>query len=214
MFVKLWMQRDVLTITLDQTLAEAEELMEKHRIRRIPVMREGALAGIISREDVRKGIPAGCDENTRKIAAGSKIEAYMTENPITAGPMDPMEDVALTMCRNKIGGIPVVEDGQVIGIITESDIFRAFAEILGAGRGGARVELKIDQGSRELLQIVKLCRQFNVEITAISVYQDFTPEHQLLTLRLDGEDVEELIDAIWRSGCQVNRVLHCDAGEN
>jgi acetoin utilization protein AcuB len=208
------MRNDVLTISLDQTLAEAEELMEKHRIRRLPVMREEALVGIISREDVRKGIPASGDENTRKIAAGSKVEAYMTENPITVRPMDPLEDIALIMCRNKIGGIPVVEDGRVIGIITESDIFRAFAEILGAGRGGARVELKIDQGIRELLQIVKLCRQFNVEITAISVYQDFTPEHQLLTMRFDGEDVEELIDALWQSGCRVNRVLRCDAGEN
>jgi len=215
MFVKLWMQKEVIAISFDQTLAEAEELMRRHRIRRLLVMRDKTtLAGIISKEDVRKGIPEGCDENTRKIAAERKVEAYMTPNPITADPMDPLEDIALTMRRNKIGGVPVVEDGRVAGIITESDIFRAFAEILGAGRNGARVELKIDQGSRELLQVVKLCKQFDVRVTAISIYQDFSPEHQLLTIRFDGDELNELIDALWQSGCQVNRIIRRDPGEN
>jgi acetoin utilization protein AcuB len=172
------------------------------------------LAGIISKEDIRKGIPSSCDENTRRIAAESKVEAYMTQSPITADPMDPLEDVALTMRRNKIGGVPVVEDGRVVGIITESDIFRALAEILGAGRNGARVELKIDQGSKDLLQVVKLCKQFDIRVTAMSLYQDFSPEHQLLTIRFDGDELNELIDALWQSGCQVNRVMRSDPEEN
>jgi len=215
MFVKLWMQKDVIAISLDQTLAEAEELMLRHGIRRLLVMREETtLAGIISKEDICKGIPSSSDENTRKIAAESKVEAYMTQSPITADPMDPLEDVALTMRRNKIGGVPVVEDGRVVGIITESDIFRALAEILGAGRNGARVELKIDQGSKDLLQVVKLCKQFDIRVTAMSLYQDFSPEHQLLTIRFDGDELNELIDALWQSGCQVNRVMRSDPEEN
>jgi len=215
MFVKLWMKKDVVTVAHDQTLAEAEELMRRHGIRRLIVLgEEDTLVGIISREDVRKGIPASCDENTRKIAAASKVEAYMTQNPLTADPMDPLEDIALTMRRNKIGGMPVVEDGRVAGIITESDIFQAFAEVLGAGRSGARVELKIGQGGKDLLQIVKLCKQFAVRVTAISIYQDFSPEHQLLTIRFDGEELNDLIDALWQSGCQVNRVIRSDPGEN
>lgn len=215
MFVKLWMKKDVIAISLDQTLAEAKELMLRHRIRRLLVMREETtLAGIISKEDICKGIPSSSDENTRKIAAESKVEAYMTQSPITADPMDPLEDVALTMRRNKIGGMPVVEDGRVVGIITESDIFQAFAEILGAGRNGARVELKIDQGSKDLLQVVKLCKQFDIRVTAMSLYQDFSPEHQLLTIRFDGDELNELIDALWQSGCQVNRVMRSDPEEN
>lgn len=212
MFVKLWMREEVLTISPDQSLAEAEELMATHRIRRLPVLREETLVGIVSQEDIRKGIPASCDEHTRRIAAASRVEPWMTANPITAGPMDPLEDVALTMRRNKIGGLPVVEEGRLVGIITESDIFRVLAEILGAGRGGARVEMKIDQENKDLLQIVRLCRQFEVRMTAISVFRDFSPEFQLLTIRLDGDGVEELIEAFWQSGCRINRVLRSDAG--
>ncbi len=76
------------------------------------------------------------------------------------------------------------------------------------------MELKIDQDIKEILQIVKLCKQFNVRIIAISLYQDFTPEHQLLTIRFEGDELDALIDALWQSGCQVNRVIRCDPTEN
>lgn len=214
MFVKLWMQQEVVTISPDQTLAEADAMMLQHRIRRLLVMQDAELVGIIGKEDIWRGIPASSDENTRKMAAGSKVQAYMTQHPITANPMDPLEDIALEMRRNKIGAMPVLEDGRVIGIITESDIFRALAEILGAGKNGARVELKIEQDIKEILQIVKLCKQFNVRIIAISLYQDFTPEHQLLTIRFEGDELDALIDALWQSGCQVNRIIRCDSEEN
>ena len=95
MFVKLWMKKDVITIAPDQTLAEAEALMQQNRIRRLLVAKGPTLVGIISQRDIQKGIPAGSDESTRLIASQSKVEAYMTHNPITADPMDPLEDIAL-----------------------------------------------------------------------------------------------------------------------
>jgi acetoin utilization protein AcuB len=210
MFVKLWMEKNIITISPDQTLAEAEALMQQHRIRRLLVTHGSTLIGIITKEDIRRGIPASCDENTRLIAAQSKVKAYMTQNPITADPMDPLEDIALTMRRNKIGGIPVLENDTLVGIITESDIFGALTEILGAGRNGARIELKIGPGSKDIFQIVKLCKQFDILITAISIYHDFSPEHQLLTIRLEGEELNALIDALWQSGCQINRIIRFD----
>jgi len=213
MFVKLWMKKDVITIAQDQTLAEAEALMRQNRIRRLLVTKGPTLVGILSREDIRKGIPASCDEGTRMIAAQGKVEAYMTQNPITADPMDPLEDIALMMRRNKIGGIPVLENDTLVGIITESDIFRALTEILGAGKNGARVEMKIGHGPKDLFQVVKLCKQFDIALTAISIYQDFSPEHNLLTVRLDGEDLDGLIDALWQSGCQINRIMRQDEEE-
>ena len=210
MFVKLWMKENIITIAPDQTLAEAEALMKQHRIRRLLVVQGPTLVGIIAREDIRRGVPASCDESTRLIASQSKVEAYMTQNPITADPMDPLEDIALTMRRNKIGGIPVLENNNLVGIITESDIFRALTEILGAGRNGARIELKIGHDSKDIFQVVKLCKQFDILITAISIYHDFSPEHQLLTIRLDGEELNALIDALWQSGCQINRIMRFD----
>jgi len=210
MFVKLWMKTDLITLTPDQTLAEAEALMQQNRIRRLPVVAGPSLVGILTREDIQKAISAGGDESSRLIAAQSKVAAHMTRNPISADPMDPLEDIALSMRRNKIGGIPIIEDKTLVGIITESDIFRALTEILGAGKNGARVEMKIGQSSKELFQVVKLCKQFDVAITAISIYQDFSPEHRLLTLRLDGDELDDLIDSLRQSGCQINRIMRFD----
>ena len=213
MFVKLWMKKELITIAPDQTLAEAEALMQKNRIRRLLVTKGPTLVGILTGEDIQKSIPAGCDESSRMIAAQGKVAAYMTQNPITADPMDPLEDIALTMRRNKIGAIPVLENGALVAIITESDIFRAMTEILGAGKNGARIEMKIGPGSKDLFQVVKLCKQFDVTITAISIYHDFSPEHNLLTVRLDGDDLDDLIDALWQSGCQINRIMRQDEDE-
>lgn len=210
MFVKLWMKKDVISIAPEQTLAEAAEVMQQNRIRRLLVTQGPTLVGIISQHDIQKGIPTNGDESTRMIASQSQVEAYMTHNPITAEPMAPLEDIALSMRKNKIGGIPVLEDGTLVGIITESDIFRALTEILGAGKNGARVELKIGHSTKDLFQIVKLCKQFDIAITAISIFQDFSPEHQLLTVRLDGEELDGLIDALWESGCQINRIMRFD----
>ncbi len=210
MFVKLWMKKEVVTIAPDQTLAEAEALMQEKRIRRLLVTKDQLLVGILAREDIQKGIPASGDENTRRIAAQSKVAAHMTQNPITTDPMAPLEDIALTMRRNKIGGLPVIENNNLVGIITESDIFMALTEILGAGKNGARIEMKIGHGPNELFQVVKLCKQFAITITAISLYQDFSPEHDLLTVRLDGDNLDDLIDAFWQSGCQINRIMRFD----
>lgn len=210
MFVKLWMKKEVVTIAPDQTLAEAEALMQEKRIRRLVVTKDQLLVGILTREDIQKGIPASGDDSTRRIAAQSKVAAHMTQNPITADPMAPLEDIALTMRRNKIGGLPVIENNTLVGIITESDIFMALTEILGAGKNGARIEMKIGHGPNELFQVVKLCKQFAITITAISLYQDFSPEHDLLTVRLDGENLNDLIEAFWQSGCQINRIMRFD----
>lgn len=214
MFVKLWMKEEIITVSPDQTLAEADALMRQHRIRRLLVTRGKDLAGIITREDIQRGIPSSCDENTRMIAGQNKIEVYMTSNPITADPMDPLEDIAATMLRNKIGGVPVVDGSNLVGIITESDIFRALIEILGAGCNGVRVELKTGKNIKDLLQVIKLCKQFDINVSAISLYQNFSAEYQLLTLRLIGEDLDGVLDALRESGCQINGILRCQDGND
>lgn len=212
MFVKLWMKTNVITVNPEQTLAEALALMQQNRFRRLIVTKDQIVVGIISQEDILKGIPTSGDTNTKLIAAQSKVEAYMTHNPITADPMAPLEDIAMTMRRNKIGGIPILADGILVGIITESDIFHALATILGAGKKGARIELKTRHNPEDICKIVKLCKQFNIAIIAISSYHDFSADDQLLTIRLDGDEMDALIDALWQSGCQINRILRFEEG--
>ena len=127
--VKDWMTREVVTIEPDTTLPEAHRLMSERKIRRLPVMEHGRLVGIVTRGDVREAEPS--DATTLSIwelnylLAQLKVEKIMTRNPVTISKEATIGEAAQMMLDKKISGLPVVDSqGKIIGIITESDIFR------------------------------------------------------------------------------------------
>lgn len=212
MFVKLWMHEKIITIRPDSTIAEAAKLMAEHKIRRLPVIdAEDRLLGILSKEDIHNALPsiidANFDENARALAHQAKVEAFMTKNPITAEPMQPLEKVAATMRKNKIGGIPVVAEQKLVGIITESDIFQAFIEILGGNEEGVRIELSIDNKTRSIYRTVDIFKKHDMHLLTMTVCNDCSSENRLLTFRFRGEDVDPLIDDLWSSGCKINSII-------
>ena len=127
--VKDWMTRDVLTITPDTTLPEAHRLMVQNQVRRLPVIQDGRLVGIVTRGDVRGAEPSGATTlsiwELNYLISNLKIEQIMTPDPLTISQNATIGEAARLMMDNKISGLPVVDDeGKVVGIITESDIFR------------------------------------------------------------------------------------------
>ncbi|MDX1520939.1 MAG: CBS domain-containing protein [Anaerolineae bacterium] len=127
--VKNWMTRDVVTITPDTSLPETHRLMTDYHIRRIPVVHDGTLVGIVTLGDVREAEPSDATSlsiwEMNYLLSKLKIESVMTKNPITISPYATISEAAWTMLEYKVSGLPVVnEDRKVIGIITESDIFR------------------------------------------------------------------------------------------
>lgn len=149
MFTKLWMHQDAVTIDRETSLGQAKEIIDQHHFRHLPVVDGDKLVGIITQTDIDKALPSAVDSTVstqdRIIATHTKISSFMTESPVTAHPMDPLESVALLMRRFKIGAVPVVEDEKLVGIITETDIFQAFTEFLGAEDQGVRIELQISK---------------------------------------------------------------------
>ncbi len=212
MFVKLWMREEVITVPPDSTIAEAEKLMVQHKIRRLPVIgTEGHLFGILSKEDIQNALPsiidANFDESARALANQAKVEAFMTKSPITAEPMEPLEKVAAIMRKNKVGGIPIVAEEKLVGIITESDIFQAFIEILGGNEEGVRIELSIGSEARSIYRTVDIFKKHDMHLLTLTVCNDFSSKNRLLTLRFRGEDVDPLIDDLWSSGCKINSII-------
>lgn len=213
MFVKMWMCDTPVTIQQDATIAEATALMAHHRIRRLPVVNgDDQLVGIVSTGNIINATPspidASFDDSARALANQTKVAVFMTPNPITVGPLDPLEKVASSMRKNKIGGVPVVEQGTLIGIITESDIFQAFIEVLGSDEQGVRIELNIDRGSDALYDVLDICRDHHMFIRAVTVCNNFSEERQLLTIRVQGDNLEEMIDDLWKSDCKINSILN------
>jgi len=130
--VRDWMTPNPITASRETTLPEAYKLMTEHQIRRLPIMDDGRLVGIVTRGDVRG---AQASEATslsvwelNYLLSKLVLSELMTEKVISVAPDTTIREAAQTMLDNKIAGLPVLEQGELVGIITESDIFRMLVE--------------------------------------------------------------------------------------
>ncbi len=133
--VRDWMSPDPMTVDPTTTLPTAYQLMKLNGIRRLPVVdSEGRLLGIVTLGDIREAKPKEGASlsmwDLHILAAEMEVGGFMTVHPFTVNPDTPVREAAAIMLEHKIGGLPVVDSGRLVGIITESDIFRLLAEAL------------------------------------------------------------------------------------
>jgi CBS domain-containing protein len=125
------MTRDPITITSDTPVPEAHELMTKNAIRHLPVVDDGKLVGIVTLGDLRGAEPSDAapldDFELAYLLERTSVKRYMTPDPITITPTTTIARAAQIMLTRKIGGLPVVESGKLVGIITDSDVFQLLA---------------------------------------------------------------------------------------
>ncbi|WP_322823267.1 CBS domain-containing protein [Chloroflexus sp.] len=136
-----WMTENPVTVTPDFSVLAAYERMRTRGIRRMPVVdKDGTLVGIITRSDIEKAMSHPRSEEERRIArfslAGQTVAEYMTANPITVAADASIGEAAAMMIRARVSGLPVMDNGRLIGIITESDIFRLVASTWAAEENG------------------------------------------------------------------------------
>jgi acetoin utilization protein AcuB len=134
MKVKEWMTPEPKTVNEDDPVKAAVNLVVENRIRHLPVVRGDALVGIISDRDLKRAMPS--------IVAGATAEEYqtfmeetpvaqaMTANPIACAPNTDLVDLVREFCQKKVGAIPVVDDGRLVGIVTQTDMMEAFLTVL------------------------------------------------------------------------------------
>ena len=126
--VRHWMTAPALVVTQETSLLEAYNYMTEHDIRRVPVVdRRHALVGILTLSDVQRTVPLffqGSDLSTDLLLNDQRVNQVMTTDPLTISPDATVQDAAELMLEYQVSGLPVIEDGRVVGIITESDIFR------------------------------------------------------------------------------------------
>lgn len=127
-FVRNWMTPNPITITLQTTLPEANRLMNEHYVRRLPVIHKGKLVGIVTRGDIREAQASTATTlsvyELNYLLDEIPAKDFMAYEPITISPDASIAEAARRMMQHKIGGLPVVECGELVGIITETDICR------------------------------------------------------------------------------------------
>ncbi|MGQ9475847.1 MAG: CBS domain-containing protein [Actinomycetota bacterium] len=137
MLVKERMSAKPVTLSPDDTLRKARDLIKEHGLRRFPVVEGGKLVGIVTDRDVRQADMSSAVVQERRyveyILDRIQVRGIMTPDPITVNPDTPLEEAARLILENKIGGLPVVEGGELVGIITETDLIRTLVEMLESG---------------------------------------------------------------------------------
>src|SRR5512139_3125988 len=153
------MSRPVITISPEMPIVDALELMKRDRIRRTPVVKDGKLLGIVSNEDLLNASPSPATSlsvwEINYLLSKIEVKDVMTKKVLTVTEDTPLEEAARIMADNKIGGLPVLRDGHVVGIITETDLFKIFLELMGAREPGVRVTAIIPEVRGQLAKLTQ-----------------------------------------------------------
>jgi len=173
MLVANWMSKDVVTITPERSMMKASKLMKDKGISRVPVVDDnGKILGIISDRDIKDASPSKATtldmHELYYLLSEIKIDAIMTKKVATIRADETVEKAAVLMLEGNFGGLPVVDDnGMVVGIITDTDIFKVLVEISGVYEGGSQVCLQISTEAGSLAPILDYLKDQGARIMSI-----------------------------------------------
>jgi acetoin utilization protein AcuB len=211
MLVREYMTRKVVSVHPETGLNEARRLMRKHNIRRLPVVVESRLVGIVTDRDLREASPSPATSlsvhELNYLLEKLEVGAIMNKRVITVNPSAPLEEAAQLMRDHKIGGLPVVEEGNVVGMVTEVDILGVLLHALGWGELGTRMEIEVEDRPGALAEIASIIKDHGINI--ISVLTAPHPElgKRQLVIRLNTSSPDPLVTAMAQAGVNVLSIM-------
>lgn len=201
-------------ITQDVSVDKALRLMHGENIRRLPVVnKEGKLVGIVSELDLLKVSPSPATTlsiyEIPYLLSKIKMQDVMTKNVLTVTENTTLEEAACIMADNKIGGLPVMRGDEPVGIITETDLFKVFLEMMGARDEGVRLSLLVPDEKGTLAKITGAIAGMGGNILALGTIISEDSTTYLLTLRVADVPQEELVAAMEEMGLEVLDQRYC-----
>jgi acetoin utilization protein AcuB len=190
MFVGERMSHPVISIPADMPVIEALNLMKRERIRRTPVVKDGNVIGIVSDKDLLNASPSPATSlsvwEMNYLLTKLKVKDVMTKTVLSVREDTPIEEAARIMADNKIGGLPVMRDDHVVGIITETDLFKIFLELMGARDIGVRVTALIHEERGQLAKLTQAIASEGGNFVAFGQFTGDDPSNRLLTFKVEG----------------------------
>jgi acetoin utilization protein AcuB len=182
-------------------IMEALNLMQKEQVRRFPVVdKRGHLVGIISKEDLLHAAPSDVSSlnvwEVNYMVSKITVARVMTTDVITIEEDTPLEEAARIMADNKVGGLPVLRDDKVVGIITETDLFKIFLEMLGARERGIRLAALVPNVMGELAQLTKSIFDAGGNILSLGTFLGESSENREVAMKIEGLGADVLKEAV------------------
>ncbi|HXF83954.1 MAG TPA: CBS domain-containing protein [Anaerolineales bacterium] len=194
------MSRPVISVSPDAPINDVLAMFRKEHIRRAPVIKEGKLVGIVSEKDLLNASPS--DVTTLSIwemhylLSKVTVKRVMTKKVITVSVDTPIEEAARIMADNKIGGLPVMNNGRVVGMITETDLFKIFLELMGARQKALRVTATIQEKPGELAKLTKAIASRGGNFVAFGMFAGPDANTRVVTFKVEGLKKEEVKSAL------------------
>jgi acetoin utilization protein AcuB len=203
MFVGERMSRPVISVSPDAPINEILAMFRTEHIRRAPVMKEGKLVGIVSERDLLNASPSSVTSlsvwELNYLISKVKIKDVMTKKVITVDADIPIEEAAKIMADKKIGGLPVVSSGKVVGVITETDLFKILLELMGARQKATRVTVTVPDRPGELAKITRAIASNGGDFISFGIFSGPDTDSRVVTFKVQGikkEKVKEILSDI------------------
>jgi acetoin utilization protein AcuB len=194
------MSRPVITISPDMPISEAMNLIKTEHVRQFPVVKDGKLLGIVTDKDLLNASPSPVTTlsiwEMNYLLNKITVSEVMVKNVLTVTEDTPIEQAARIMADNKIGGLPVMRDGGVVGIITETDLFKMFLEILGAREMGIRVTVLVKEVPGELAKLTKAVTDAGGDFIAFGMFTGLDSTNKMVTFKVTRISLDDLKKAI------------------
>jgi acetoin utilization protein AcuB len=191
------MSRPVISVTPDMPVQDAMVKMRKDRVSRYPVIdKKGKMVGIISEDDLLNAAPSDATSlsvwEINYLLSKLTVEKVMTKDVITVDESTPLEEAARILADSRIGGLPVLRGEEVVGMITETDVFRVLLNMLGGRKAGLRVIVMVEDKPGLLSKLTHAIDQAGGNIIALSTYTGHDVEGGEVTVKVDGIDAKTL----------------------
>jgi len=199
MLVRDIMRSPAVVISGDTLLQDAYRTMQERGIRHLPVLEAGKLVGVITDRDLRLATSALA---LSPFPPGSRVSEVMIREPLTADASDPVEDAARTMRERKIGCLPILDDGRVIGIVTGLDLLDALIRMTGVDKPSGRLEVRLPDHPGELARLTGFLSHRELNVHSILTYPE-GPDSVRTVLRIGSIEIRLLAEELRRAGFDV-----------
>ncbi|MEN6298657.1 MAG: CBS domain-containing protein [Anaerolineaceae bacterium] len=200
MLVNKRMKSPVITVPYDMPVVDALNLLKHEHIRRAPVIKDGKLVGIVSEKDLLYASPSPATSlsvwEINYLVSKIKVSEVMNKEVFTVSEDTPIEEAARIMADNKVGGLPVMRGDQIVGIITETDLFKIFLELMGARETGIRATVLIKNQPGQLALITQAVASKKGDFVAFGQFTGVDQTNKTVTFKVTGIPLEDLRNII------------------
>jgi acetoin utilization protein AcuB len=202
--IKDFMSTNVVVVDEDTSVHNARKIMEAHKIRRLPVMRKGKLVGLVTLRMLLEAAPSPATalsmHELHYLLAKMTVKDLMVRDPYTVSPDMPAEDALQVGQEMGYGGFPVMDNGRLVGIITESDIVRVMTRVLGVRVKGKRMDIKVTKEFGNMRRIMEILDNHRVVLLSLMTFLRPEEGDYMIILRVQTDNTESIAKELRAAG--------------